>query len=163
MMEQLFVDIQKRIAENILEIGERVDEDYGQLDDLEGNYPIAYPCVLITAPEASWRNMTSNNSMAQVGEVQLSVFLCIDCYDDTHYSSTTANKIAERQQLAGRVHQLLQGYVPQGCRQQLSRTYSRNYTRSGGIKVYEQGYSVQVLDTREAPVLDAALASEEQV
>lgn len=145
-MEQLFNDIQERIALNFPYVSERVDEEYGQLEAPEEHNPIVFPCVLISAPETSWGNISSNTAKVQIGDVRLVVSLCVNCYDDTHYNSTTEKKISERQAMADHLHALLQGYEPQGCRQQLSRTYSRNYTIQGGIKVYEQTYSVQIID-----------------
>ena len=52
-MEQLFNDIQRRIAENMGDILSLIDEDYGQLDALlngEDQYPVTVPCVLISMP-----------------------------------------------------------------------------------------------------------------
>lgn len=158
-MEQLFNDIQERIATNFSYISERVDEDYGQLEAPEEHNPIVFPCVLISAPETSWGNISSNTAKVQVGDVRLVVSLCINCYDDTHYNSTTAEKISERQAMADLLHALLQGYEPYGCRQQLSRTYSRSYTIQGGIKVYEQTYSVQIIDAVKDQELASAMCS----
>lgn len=145
-MEKVFIDLQKRIADGITEIEGRVDEDFGQLEDQEGNYPIVYPCILMTAPEISWRNLCGNNAQVQMGSMQLIVSLCIDCYHDTHYNSTTSERIAERQALSTRISKLLQGYMPLGCHTPLVRTYSRSYTKEGGIKVYEQTYTAELIE-----------------
>lgn len=145
-MEQLFTDIQKRIAEMFPLVKQRIDEDFGQLDATEEHYPLIFPCVLMTAPEASWRNASANDPALQVGTVQIAVSLCFDCYDDTHYTSTTADLIASRLTSAHELHSLLQGYTPTGCRESLARSYSRAYTKQGGIKIYEQTYSVQYID-----------------
>ena len=66
--------------------------------------------------------------------------LIIDCYDDTHYGSTTTARIAMRAALRKKVHKLLQGYRIEDVTE-LSRTNSRFYTWDHGIKVYEQTYT----------------------
>ena len=118
-----------------------VDEDYGQLEMLNqenrDTYPLTFPAVLIDAPDVMWSNIAG---LSQKGTATIRVKLIIDCYDDTHYGSTTTDKIAERAAMRFKVHTLLQGYRVDDTTE-LIRTNSRFYTWDHGIKVYEQTYT----------------------
>ena len=118
-----------------------VDEDYGQLEMLNqenrDTYPLTFPAVLIDAPDVMWSNIAG---LSQKGTATIRVKLIIDCYDDTHYGSTTTSRIAERSAMRAKVHKLLQGYRVDGLTE-LIRTSSRFYTWDHGIKVYEQTYT----------------------
>lgn len=96
-MEHLLNDIIELIGNNMPDI-RTVDEDYGQLemlDDSRDSYPLIFPAVLIDAPETSWENI---GGLSQKGLCTVSVRLCIDCYDDTHYNSGTTGKILSREE-----------------------------------------------------------------
>ena len=118
-----------------------VDEDYGQLEMLNqenrDTYPLTFPAVLIDAPDVMWSNIAG---LSQKGTATIRVKLIIDCYDDTHYGSTTTSRIAERSAMRAKVHKLLQGYRIDDLTE-LIRTNSRFYTWDHGIKVYEQTYT----------------------
>ena len=118
-----------------------IDEDYGQLEMINqenrDTYPLTYPAVLIDASDVTWSNIAG---LSQKGIATIRVKLIIDCYDDTHYGSTTTARIAMRAALRKKVHKLLQGYRIEDVTE-LSRTNSRFYTWDHGIKVYEQTYT----------------------
>lgn len=120
-----------------------VDEDYGQLEGIDqesrDEYPLIFPAVLINIGDTSWQDLGDLN---QRGITNVTIKLCIDCYDDTHYGSGTTAKIAERESLRKELHCLLHGKDYRG--QKLMRTNSRSYTAVHGIKVYESVYSVAV-------------------
>lgn len=126
-----------------------VDEDYGQLENIDDSdderqmYPIAFPCVLIDAPETEWSNLASG---VQKGGCTIRVRLCIDCYDDTHYGSDTTSRIAERNALRHELHAVLQNFRPDDDGA-LIRTASRFYTFNHGIKVYELTYKTTVSES----------------
>lgn len=126
-----------------------IDEDYGQLEmiDQEGRdtYPLTYPAVLIDAPDTQWSNIAG---LSQKGDATIRARLIIDCYDDTHYGSTTTDRIEERAALRRKVHKLLQGYRVDE-ESTLIRTSSRFYTWNHGIKVYEQTYTCVVTEMDE--------------
>ena len=112
-MEHLLNDIIELIGNNMPDI-RTVDEDYGQLemlDDSRESYPLIFPAVLIDAPETSWENI---GGLSQKGLCTVSVRLCIDCYDDTHYNSGTTGKILSREEKRRELHRLLQGHCI-GC------------------------------------------------
>lgn len=141
-MEQLFNDIQQHIAQNLPDLT-LIDEDCGQLESNEDTYPVTFPCVLIGTPDVDWETLSGNR---QQGRCTLTTRLAIDCYDDTHYGSGTEARIAERLRMASALHQLLQGQKPEGAAGPLVRKKSRNYSLSGGIKVYETTYEVRVME-----------------
>ena len=105
-MEDIFLAIQERIAQNMPELT-LIDEDYGQLITDEDTYPVTFPCVLISTIEADWTDIGIG---VQKGDCNITIKLAIDCYDDTHYASGTADKIRERLQMNNRLYKLLQGY-----------------------------------------------------
>lgn len=126
-----------------------VDEDYGQLEMLNqqnrDTYPLTFPAVLIDAPDVMWSNIAG---LSQKGLATIRVKLIIDCYDDTHYGSTTTDHIAGRAAMRRKVHKLLQGYRING-ETELNRSNSRFYTWDHGIKVYEQTYTGTVTEMLE--------------
>lgn len=132
-MEDIFLSIQKTVAESLPELT-TVDEDYGQLITEEETYPVVFPCVLIGNIEADWQHVGLG---VEKGVCNITIKLAIDCYDDTHYTSGTADKIRERLELNKRLYQSLQGFRNTREMSGLIRTKSTDYSIPGGIKVYE--------------------------
>jgi len=141
-METLFNDIQSRIAEGTPSLS-LTDEDYGQLDFAEDQYPVTFPCVLISAPEVAWDNLMDRT---QKGTATITVKLALDCYADTHYGSTQENQATDRMKMASDINKLLNCYKFNSARGPMVRTVSRTYSLQGGIKVYENTYRVNVTD-----------------
>ena len=143
-MEHLFNDIQKLLADNFPELS-LIDEDYGQLEAIETSedtYPVTFPCALISIPQVDWRNLAGGS---QQGTATVSIRLAIDCYDDTHYGSTTEIKAAERLQKVTSLHRRLQGFRSLKTTP-LIRRKSQFYSRPHAIKVYEMLYECVVND-----------------
>lgn len=144
-MESIIEHLVKHIGDSMPEM-KVVDEDYGQLEMLDqesrDSYPLVFPAVLIDAPDVQWDNISG---LSQKGLATVRVKLCIDCYDDTHYSSGTVEKISEREVMRKALHGFLQGYRSDG-HSALVRTSSRFYTFSHGIKVYEATYNLEVTE-----------------
>ncbi len=132
-MEDVFLSIQERIAESLPELS-LVDEDYGQLITEGDTYPVTFPCVLIGNIEADWQHVGLG---AEKGVCTVTIKLAIDCYNDTHYSSGTSDKIRERLNLNRRVYLALQGFRSSREMSALIRVKSTDYSLPGGIKVYE--------------------------
>ncbi|MDH8702350.1 hypothetical protein M2138_001712 [Dysgonomonadaceae bacterium PH5-43] len=148
-MEQLFNDIQNLIADNFPGMS-LIDEDYGQLEAIEtaeDTYPVTFPCVLISPAEVEWSNLGGG---FQRGNCIVTVRLAIDCYDDTHYGSTTEDKAIERMKLSTAIHRKLQGFVS-GVNSPLIRKKTINYSRPHAVKVYEHQYSLMVNDIVTLP------------
>ena len=153
-MEKLLESLIELFGEEMPEL-RTVDEDYGQLEMINqqnrDTYPLLFPAVLIDAPDIIWSNI---EGLSQKGTATIRAKLIIDCYDDTHYGSTTTDLIAERAALRRKVHKLLQGYRIEGVTQ-LIRSGSRFYTWDHGIKVYEQTYTgvvTELLEPETEPV-----------
>jgi hypothetical protein len=143
-METLFNDIQKRIADNFPQLS-LIDEDYGQLEAIEteeDTYPVTFPCVLISFPEVIWKQL---GGPSQQGDATISVRLAIDCYDDTHYGSTTESKATDRNAFATSIHRKLQCFKS-GNNSPLIRKKTNYYSRPHAIKVYEMMYQCVVSD-----------------
>lgn len=136
---------------------ELVDEDYGQLEAIDKNnvdtYPFVAPAVLIDTPETSWTDTTDG---AQKGTCTVRVRLILDCYDDTHATSGTLDRVAGREQMRHELHKLLQGFRPDSDGA-LVRTQSRFYTGNHGFKVYEQTYTTTTSEqVADAPAVATA-------
>ena len=128
-MEQLFNDLQRQIADKMGAFVSLIDEDCGQLEALangEDQYPVTFPCILIGVPETKWETL---NAATQQGKLILTVRMAFDCYDDTHYGSS-----------------YLHGWRFEGCARVMERTFSRQFSLPGGIKVYEHQYSTVVME-----------------
>ncbi|MEA5061849.1 MAG: hypothetical protein VB054_00755 [Petrimonas sp.] len=163
-MELLFLSLQKQLADNMPEIA-LIDEDYGQLtlNSEEDTYPVTFPCILIGIRGAQdWKNLAGKS---QKGDVTVDIKLAIDCYDDTHHipgmdANTKAlfnSKAVKRMQLAKKVHLLLQNFAGKILLDEsgetldkyfmpLKRSSNVFYNMPHGIKVYEQSYTVTVMD-----------------
>lgn len=132
-MEDIFLAIQEHIAQNMPELS-LVDEDYGQLITDEDTYPVTFPCVLISTIEAEWTDIGLG---LQKGDCSITVKLVVDCYDDTHYASGTADKIRERLLMNKELYLLLQGFRQSKETSPLKRIKGTDYALPGGKKVYE--------------------------
>ena len=150
MEEELLIALIDIISVGMTEI-QTLDEDYGQLEALlsgekEDNYPLLFPAVLVHAPMTDWNNLAGGN---QKGQTTVNVRLMMDCYDDTHYGSTTTDKIKDRADMVKKLHDLLQNKsLPEST--PLIRTQSKSVNMGGGIKVYELTYTCVITDM--APV-----------
>lgn len=140
-MESVKLALMKRIKEAMPEA--YIDEDYGQLESQDDQYPVVFPCVLISAGDTEWKSMANRLSVQQ-GRASVKLKLAIDCYDDTHIGSTTEDKIAEREQMVGRLVKAMQGVRLLPRTTELDRQRSSDYTLGGGIKVYEETFEYNV-------------------
>ena len=149
-MEKLLQDLINLFGQLMPEL-RTVDEDYGQLEMLNqenrDTYPLTFPAVLIDAPDVQWSNI---QGLSQKGLATIRVRLILDCYDDTHYGSTTTPLIADRAAMRRQVHELMQGHRVEGG-SPLIRSGSRFFTWDHGIKVYEQTYTCEVTEVIEMP------------
>lgn len=156
MMEQIIRTLIGHIQSSMPQLA-LVDEDYGQLEYIDkedvDTYPLVMPAVLIDTPETSW---TDTADGGQKGTCKVRVRLIIDCYDDTHATSGTLDRVAERERMRHGLHRLLQGFRPDSDGA-LVRTQSRFYTWSHGIKVYEQTYTTTTSEqVADAPAVATA-------
>lgn len=146
-MEQLFNDLQKHIA---LKLGNEIiliDEDYGQLEALmngEDQYPVTFPCVLISMPEVKWSSLGGD---AQRGTCLMTVRLAFDCYDDTRYGSGQEGKAAERMSLSRQLNRNIHLWRFEGCSRVMERKSTRGYSLAGGVKVYEHVYETEMIES----------------
>lgn len=143
-MEEIFIAIMEHIAETMPELS-YIDEDYGQLEPTEeqDSYPVTFPCVLIENTESDWNDIGYG---VQKSESLVTVRLAIDCYDDTHYTSGTYQKVRERQLKAKELYKALQGFQCAEEATPLVRVKSRDYSLPGNIKVYETMFSFTMHD-----------------
>lgn len=104
MMEQIIRTLIGHIQSSMPQLA-LVDEDYGQLEYIDkedvDTYPLVMPAVLIDTPETSW---TDTADGGQKGTCKVRVRLIIDCYDDTHATSGTLDRVAERERMRHGLH-----------------------------------------------------------
>ena len=144
-MEEIFIAIMERIAQKMPELS-YIDEDYGQLETgaEEEHYPVTFPCVLIgNTPNRTGK--TSDTGYRKAMSL-VTVRLAVDCYDDTHYTSGTYDKVRERQMKAKELYKALQGFQCTEDCTPLVRVKNRDYSLPGNIKVYETVYSFTLHD-----------------
>ncbi len=118
-----------------------IDEDYGQLEYNDDQYPVITPAVFINMDSTEWRTESAIHPILQLGTTQVTLKYAIKCYDDTHLGSSTEDKIREREEQAEKVFLSVQGYRNARI-SPMTRTQSREYT-SGDIKVYETTFEFQ--------------------
>lgn len=142
-MDEIFINIMERVAGQMPDLS-LIDEDYGQLEMAEEDqYPVTFPCVLIGNVEAEWRDQGLNN---QKGVALVTVRLAVDCYDDTHYSSGTYEKVKKRHDMNRKLYKSLQRFKSSQSATPLVRIKSRDYALPGFIKVFETIYAFNIND-----------------
>ena len=143
-MEEIFIAIMERIAQKMPELS-YIDEDYGHLETgaEEEHYPVTFPSVLIGNTESDWKDFGYG---VQKSMSLVTVRLAVDCYDDTHYTSGTYDKVRERQLKAKELYKALQGFQCTEDCTPLVRIKNRDYSLPGNIKVYETAYSFTLHD-----------------
>lgn len=143
-MDEILINIMERIAAQMPELS-MLDEDYGQLEMSaeDDSYPVTFPCMLVGNLEADWRDQGLG---CQKGAALVTVRLAIDCYDDTHYSSGTYDRVRERRQSDLRLYKALNRFKSAQCATPLVRVKSRDYTLPGFIKVFETTFSFTIND-----------------
>ena len=152
-MESIICSLVGHISECMPELS-TVDEDYGQLENLEDEhrdmYPLTFPAVLVENTETEWSDMAGRS---QKGDALFRVRLIIDCYDDTHAGCGTRLAAREREEMRSRLHEFLQGYRPAEDGG-LVRRRSKYFTWYHGIKVYEMTYACVVTEgfTETTPI-----------
>lgn len=150
-METIFNDIQSLIAKNYTYTDDNVQEDYGQLemlymdDEDSDTYPIVFPIVLIDIKNIKWTSLQGTGTPIQRGTATIDIKLAIDCYDDTHYTSGTADKASERMRHVQELHKLLQGHMVNSVGI-MNRIESNFETLRRGIKLYSMRYELSVMD-----------------
>lgn len=156
-MEQLFNDLQQQIAGKMGSDISLIDEDCGQLEALingEDQYPVTFPCVLISAPQAEWNSLSGT---AQSGKLSITVRLAFDCYQDTHYGSGQEQYAAQRLQQAALLNSYIHGWKFDGCIRGMVRKVSRQYSMPAGIKVYEIMYETTVMEDFKKATADGSV------
>lgn len=138
-MESVKLALMKRIQDKIPGIG-RIDEDYGQLESEDDQYPLVFPLVLISNPKTEWQTECSGRPIAQRGMVSITIRLAVDCYDDTHLGSTTEGMIQKRELINSQLISAIHGFKLGREASAIVRIESAEYPRGGGIKVYETTY-----------------------
>lgn len=138
-MENLYLAISERLSQKLPGIS-YMDEDFGQLVATEDGYPVTFPAVLIDAGEMDWETIISNS---QRGTGIISVKLAVDCYEDTHYSAGTTERLQERIRMQKQLCAALHLFRPVAGYSQLLRVKSRFYSLPGMIKVYEITFKIK--------------------
>ncbi len=141
-METIIINILEHIASTMPQLA-TIDEDCGQLDFAEDQYPVIFPCVLVSTPECTWRQLGRG---VQEATVTLTTRMAVDCYHDTHVGAGTHKEIASRYREANTLFQLLSGFRPTRHCTPLVRMHSRQYSLPGNIKVYETAYTFTYYD-----------------
>ncbi|MBQ4503909.1 MAG: hypothetical protein II986_09600 [Alistipes sp.] len=135
-MESITLALMERIKEKMPQL-RYIDEDYGQLDFRDDQYPVIAPAVLINIDETDWTTESAVRPTIQSGSTQLTLKLVLECYDDTHIDSTTEHKIEERAEQARQLFRAVQGFKLNSKMSPMTRIKSRDYAVGGNLKVYE--------------------------
>lgn len=124
-----------------------IDEDCGQLEGIAqglDQYPVTFPCVLISAPECQFSNLA--NEVVQRGKMKVSVRLAFDVYSDTRYGSGQESEMITRMQHNKKLTSLINRKSFEGASGKMVRTFFQSYSMPHGVKVYETVYEATVSD-----------------
>lgn len=141
-MENVTLALMERIKEKMPQL-RYIDEDYGQLEFRDDQYPVITPAVLINIDETDWITESASRPTIQMGTTQVTLKLVLECYDDTHMGSTTEDKISERSAQANQMFRAVQGIKLHSKMSPMTRIKSRDYAASGNLKVYESVFEFQ--------------------
>ncbi len=146
-MNETIIELINRIGAAMPEL-QLIDEDYGQLESSpEDQYPVLFPCVLVSAIRTDWNTITAMTSPVQMGTAEVTVRLAIDCYDDTHVGSGTTERITERDRMNRRVVEALHGYRPKNAISAMERVQSSAMTTPYNWKIYDTVFRWRIKDT----------------
>lgn len=145
-MNETIVELIEKISAAMPEL-QLVDEDYGQIETPPSDqYPVVFPCVLLSSISADWDSLTAAPTPVQIGTAEITVRLAIDCYDDTHAGSGTTDRIAERARMNRRLVSLLHGYRPAEAVSAMRRIRSTATTTQYNWKIYETTFQWKTKD-----------------
>ena len=145
-MEQFLYSIITAIANGFNLESLVIDEDCGQLEAIAqglDEYPVTFPCVLVSAPECQFMNTTE---IVQRGKMRLSVRLAFDVYSDTRYGSGQEQEMIDRMNKNKQLTSILNHQKFEGSAGRLNRTSFSSYSLPHGIKVCETIYEATISD-----------------
>ena len=140
-MESIKLALMERIKEKMPEL-RYIDEDYGQVDFRDDQYPLITPAVLINIDDTDWTTESAVRPTIQTGTTQITLKLVLECYDDTHIGSTTESKVEDRDAQANKLFRAIQGFQCSKKTSPMTRIKSREYPAGGNIKVYETTFEM---------------------
>ncbi len=152
-MEEIYLQVADRLHGQVPAL-DHIDEDTGQLypeqyDD-RYEYPILFPCALIDAATADWKN--GGQLSAQRGTMTVTVKLAFRCDEDSHFSSIEHGngfgQLRQRQGIRKKVVRALNGWCPDEDTP-MQRIQSRSYSLQGRVRVYEETFKVNVTEELE--------------
>lgn len=146
MFEEIFLSVEKRIAEQVPDIS-YIAEDWGQLDFYQNHPPVQWPCLLYDIAEFNYEDM---GERIQDGEGTISIRLAD--YNAVNMSAlaqgnSPALSMFRHLTNAYKALQGLQGETFTGLR----RIKLTRVRREDGIREYEMIFKTTFVDTAATP------------
>jgi hypothetical protein len=145
-METIILNIQNRIKESAVKY---VDEDWGQINLITGDYPVQFPCVLFDIKDGSFENL-GHDRKATPKERQLGRFNVELCIANLKLSNTSGRAPLTQKTRAWSIHSIiqtvhekLQGFSPdENCTKLIRKSYQK-IRRDDGIQEYRIIYDFE--------------------
>lgn len=145
-MEEIILNIQNKIQESNVKY---VDEDWGQINLITGDYPVQFPCVLFDIKDGSFENFGSDRK-AIPKERQLGRFNVELCIANLKLSNTSGRapltqktKAWSIHSIIKSVHEKIQGFSPGENCSKLIRKSQLKIRRDDGIQEYRVIYDFE--------------------
>ncbi len=159
-MDILYKSILTQITNKVPEIL-WIDEECGQLEFPEKEYPVQFPCILIDIQSIDW---TTLGMGTQTGNTLIRLRVCFDIYEDTHKDAPDMDTALTRLKLLNKIHKNIHTFggmilpVPNHTGQfydnhfkKLVRKKTTAEKRQDGLRVYTIDYETNLKDTNAYP------------
>ena len=167
-MHILYKSVLTQLSSNVPELV-WIDEETGQLEFEEENYPVTFPACLIDIQQIDWETRGKQN---QEGDAIIVFRIAFDIYEDTHKDSPDMDIALNRLKLLNKIHSFLQGFGgnilpdPNNAGKYLDINFKRldrrrtiTEKRHDGLRVYSVEYKTNFLDTYAQPVFTTKQAT----
>jgi hypothetical protein len=121
-----------------------IDYDNGQLEDFEDNYPVQFPCALVSIGTIDWQN---KGRQLLCGDVPINIRIGFDIYEDTHTVPVQQQRDASlaRIQLLNTIHSKIQAMAGDHYNG-LDKKRTEPERREDKIKVFNLQYVTNMRD-----------------
>ena len=116
MLKTAYTNIRDRLLETMSPMV--VDLEKGQFSQIQDNYPLPLPCILVDFEEIYWSDTTGE----QIGEGEVSVYHYVDAVNDTINGAELSNETISLLSEFDNMYKALHGFESDVCKLKRKRT-----------------------------------------
>lgn len=149
-MDQLYKALVQQLKNNVPELL-WIDLEQGQLETPEDQYPVQFPCCLISFPNVpAWQSLGNG---LQIGDALITFRIAFDIYEDTHKEAPDMEDALLKLQLINKIHKYLHHFEGEHFNK-LERTGSSQEQRPDSLLVFNMQYNTNIRDAHAVPVYE---------